>query len=139
MHSFIKQSHTASPLKYFFRKPKYPVLCCIDGQVFSAESEHQFVQRVSQYSLHDEAQYDVIDVTGEHWTFHPDLMLLSPLNLKQRWTKLQLIRLVNTRSNKSNPDEPPYSERSLSAKRFDRIFHELVAITNADKRRTNAE
>jgi hypothetical protein len=131
MKSFIKQSHAASPLKYFFRRPRYPVLCCLDNQVFSATSERQFVRQLARYELNPEAQYDVIDVTGEPWTLHPDMMLLSPLTIRQRWTKLQLIRLVNSRANKL-PDEPPYSERSLSAKRFDRIFHDLVAITNAD-------
>ena len=129
----IKKSHVTSPLRYFFRMLKYPVLCCIDEQVFSASSENQFLQQLSSYSLDQEARYVVIDITGENWTFYPEEMLLSPLNFKKRWTKLQLIRLVNTRSNKSNPDELPYSEKSLTAKRFDRIFQDLVAMTNLDK------
>ena len=113
--------------------PKYPVLCNIEGQIFRARSERQLIRRLAQYILNPEASYEVIDVTGEHWTFHPDTLLLSPLNKQKRWTTLQLIRLVNTRSNTSNPHEPPYSERSLSAKRFDHTFHDLVAITNADR------
>ena len=132
MHKFLVQTQTTSPIDYLFRKPEYPVLCCIEGRVVSATTEERLLQLLSQCPEQSDVPYDVIDVTGEHWAFYPDTMLLSPLTLRKRWTKLQLIRLVNTRSNRSTPDEPSYSERSLSAKRFERVFHDLVEITDSD-------
>jgi hypothetical protein len=57
-----------------------------------------------------------------------DGMMLSPLTLRKKPTKKELIALVNGRTNK-RPDEMPYPEKSLSAKTFERIFEELVNIT----------
>jgi hypothetical protein len=109
--------------------PKYPLLCCIDEQVIGAMSERILVEKLSLMVLQEGKSYDVIDATGESWTFMSDVMVISPLTAKKRWTKLQLIRLVNRRANKSNPHEKPYSERSLSSKRFEKIFLDLVDMT----------
>ncbi len=127
-NDLIKQSDKINSLQYLFRKPKYPILYCINEKVLCANSENQFVNQLTNYPLDQKSRYVVIDSTGENWTFHPKEMLLSPFNVQKRWTKLELIRLVNGRSNKSNPDELPYSEKSLTAKRFDRIFRDLVEI-----------
>ncbi len=126
MPLFVKKTHPTSGLQYRFRIPKYPVLCRIGEDVVGATSERRFIRKLALYTLKPEEKYAVIDVTGEHWNLYPDTMLISPLNGHKRWTKLQVIQLVNTRSNISDPEEQPYSERSLSAKRFDRIFHDLV-------------
>jgi GNAT superfamily N-acetyltransferase len=49
-----------------------------------------------------------------------------PLVLKKKWTKLELIRLYNSRRN--NADENIYSEKSLSAKRFDKILSDITNL-----------
>ena len=129
MLKFLKQSNAKSPIRYLFRVPKYPVLCCIDEQVIGATSERILAEKLSRMMLQEGKYYDVIDMTGEGWTLMSDVMVISPLTAKKRWTKLQLIRLVNSRTNKSNPHEKPYSERSLSSKRFEKIFLDLVGMT----------
>jgi hypothetical protein len=129
MQRFLKQSNAKSSIRYLFRVPKYPVLCCIEEQVIGATSERILVEKLSLIMFQEGKYYDVIDVTGESWTLMSDVMVISPLTAKKRWTKLQLIRLVNSRTNTSNPHEKPYSERSLSSKRFKKIFLDLVDMT----------
>ncbi|MBL7189731.1 MAG: hypothetical protein ISS70_25665 [Phycisphaerae bacterium] len=115
------------PIRSFFRKPKYPILCEIEGHLIGAKSDKTLAKKLSLLELDDSKQYDVIDSTGEGWLLLIDHMVLSPVNFrKRRWTKLEIIRLFNNRANKSDPDEKPYSEKSLSAKKFDKIFRDIV-------------
>jgi hypothetical protein len=111
----------------FFREPRYPILCNVDGHLIAAKSDKTLAKELSGLELREDAQYDVIDSTGEGWLLLVEVMVLSPLNFrKRRWTKLEIIRLFNNRTNKLDPDEKPCSEKLLSAKKFDRIFRDLV-------------
>ena len=115
------------PIRSFFRKPKYPILCNVDGHLIGAKSDKTLAKELSALELKKDEQYDVIDSTGEGWLLLAEHMVLSPVNFrKRRWTKLEIIRLFNNRANKSGPDEKPYSEKSLSAKKFDKIIRDLV-------------
>ena len=115
------------PIRHFFRKPKYPILCDMNGRLIGAKSDNTLAKELSLLESDDSKQYDVIDSTGKGWLLLTEHMVLSPVNFrKRRWTKLDVIRLFNNRTNKSDPDEKPYSEKSLSAKKFDRIFRDLV-------------
>lgn len=78
--------------------------------------------------LTDEEATGGVDSTGEAWDLIVDGMLLSPLTLRKRATKMELIKLVNGRKNKSR-HERPYSEKSLSAKTFEMVFQDLADIT----------
>ena len=115
------------PIRSFFRNPKYPILCDIDGHLVGAKSDKALSKKLSLLVLDESKQYDVINSTGEGWLLLAEAMVLSPVNfLKRKWTKLEIIRLYNSRTNKSDPNEKPYSEKSLSAKRFDRILRDIV-------------
>jgi hypothetical protein len=72
--------------------------------------------------------YETIDASGEGFglSVYEDCFALSPLVLKKKWTKLELIRLYNSRKN--NADENNYSEKSLSAKRFDKILSDIASL-----------
>lgn len=115
------------PIRSFFRNPKYPILCDVDGYLIAAKSDMTLAKELSGLELRENAKYDVIDLTGESWYLLTDSMILTPVTFRvKRWTKLEIIRLFNNRNNKLGPDEKPYSEKSLSAKKFDRIFRDLV-------------
>ena len=95
--------------------------------MIGAKSDRTLAKKLSLLELDDSKQYDVIDLTGEGWLLLTDHMVLSPVNFrKRRWTKLEIIRLFNNRTNKLDPDEKPYSEKSLSAKTLDKIFRNIV-------------
>lgn len=113
-------------LKYFARKPRYPIICNIDGYVIGAKSEKTFLKQLAETNVEIEKTYSLIDSSGEGWVFLPDLMTISPLTLKKKWFKKEVIDLFNNRINTS--EKIMYSTKSLSSKRFDRIFKEIVEL-----------
>ena len=129
----IRQEETVSgnqqqlKLTYFFRKPKYPLLCDIDGFVFAANSEKSFLKNLAMAIVDPEKMYDVIDSKIEGWSFLPKYMTISPLTFKKGWTKKEIIALYNGRSNKTD-DSLVYSEKSLSTKRLEKVFADIVGL-----------
>lgn len=119
-------------LNYLFRKPKYPVICDVDGYVIAAISEKSFVKCLSEVNQDSEKTYNLLDSTAEGWAFVPKYMLVSPLTFKKQWTKKELISVFNSRKNLSS-EVGQYSEKSLSSKRFERIFSDIVELLLKDK------
>jgi len=92
-----------------------------------AKSEKTLAKKLSGLVLDKSKQYDVINSTGEGWLLMAEAMVLSPVNfLKRKWTKLEIVRLYNNRTHKPDPNEKPYSEKSLSTKRLEEIIRDLV-------------
>ncbi len=82
------------PIRYFWRKPKYPILCSIDGHLVGAKSDKTLARKLSGLVLDESKQYDVINSTGEGWLLLPEAMVLSPVNfLNMKGTKLEFIRV----------------------------------------------
>lgn len=119
-------------LNYLFRKPKYPVICDIDGYVIAAKSEKSFVKGLSGVNHDSEKTYNLLDTTAEGWAFVPKHMLVSPLTFKKQWTKKELISMFNSRKNLSS-ETAQYCEKTLSSKRFERIFADIVELLLKDK------
>jgi hypothetical protein len=71
---------------------------------------------------------DIVDATGEGWAFHPDLMAVSPLTLKKRWKKIDVIRLFNE-SNNSLRIRTFYPEAYIPRRSLARIIAEIGALT----------
>jgi hypothetical protein len=47
-------------LNYIFRKPKFPVICDIDGYIIAAKSEKSFVKHLSGVKLDPEKTYNLM-------------------------------------------------------------------------------
>jgi len=105
--------------------PVFPIIMELDSTVIAARSRQDLEKKLSGMILLPSRKYGGVDSTGEAWDLYADGMMLSPLTLRSRATKLQLIRLVNGRKNR-NQTGMPYSEKSLSVKTFKRVFEELV-------------
>ncbi len=114
-------------IKYVFRKPIFPIIINLDGNVIAATTQN-LLKQLSQFELNLNGCYDAIDQSGEGFGLYvyEDSFAISPLVVKKKWTKLELIQLYNGRKNKA--DEPAYSEKSLSAKKFDRIVSDIAAL-----------
>jgi len=112
---------------YLFRKPVFPVICEIDGFVFAANSSKTLEKWLQTIPIGVKTTYDLVDSTAEGWSFMPEHMVVSPLTFKKNWTKKAVIALCNGRKNMPDPDRK-YSEKSLSSKRFDQIFSEIVEL-----------
>jgi hypothetical protein len=113
-------------ISFFLRKPKFPIICNIDGYVVAAKSIRQFGNELSKLKFPADTPFPVIDIAGEGWAFYPEFKAISPLTTKKRWIKKEVIVIFNNRKN--NSSNILYSEKSLSAKRFDRIFQDIVEL-----------
>lgn len=113
-------------VSFLFRKPKFPIICDIDGYVIAATSKSSFEKQLSAFESFNESGFPLIDVSGEGWSFHPEHMAISPLTSKKKWFKKEIIEVFNNRKN--NTSNVTYSEKSLSAKRFDKIFQDIVGL-----------
>jgi len=114
-------------LIYVFRKPKSPVICDFSGHVIAAKSENSFVKSLNDIRLDPLKSYNLVDSTAEGWVFMPEHMMVSPITFKKQWSKKEIIAIYNSRIN-SLPDDAQYSEKSLSSKRFERVFGDIVEL-----------
>ncbi len=83
--------------------------------------------QIRSIELPSEAQIPVLDVTGEGWVLHIDLMVLSPLTVKKRWTKKEIVELFNN-SETARQAGLEYPLKSLSSKRLDRVIGEIASL-----------
>jgi hypothetical protein len=84
-------------VSFLFRKPKFPIICDIDGYVIAANSISDFEKQLSAYNICKGTQYPIIDITGEGWSFYPEHMAISPLTTKKKWFKKDVIAIFNNR------------------------------------------
>lgn len=113
---------------YIFNcKPQFPIICDVDGYVIAAKSEKSFEKYIARAPLKPDSFYPVIDCNGRSWRFYGDRDVISPITFKRRWSKKEVIAVFNNRINFSN-EKRLYSEKSLSSKRYDRIFREIVDL-----------
>ncbi len=114
-------------LNYIFRKPKFPIICDFDGVLVAAKSEITFTRQLDKLKIDTKKSYPLISISGEGWMFLPQHMAVSPLSTKKKWFKKDIIALYNGRKNNIS-DGNQYSEKSLSAKRFEKIFTDIVEL-----------
>jgi hypothetical protein len=117
-------------VKYLFREPRFPLVCDAGEVVIGAVSLDDFSSQIVDLDLPKDARLPVVDVSAEGWVFNVEYDVLSPLTIKKRWTKKEVIAMFNA-SSAARKLGGQYSERSISAKRFDRIMIEIVALIRA--------
>lgn len=115
-------------IRFLFRRPKFPVICDVKGDLIAARTPKQLFERIIEMniSLH-EGLIPVIDATAEGWVLSIDNMTVSPFTFKKSWTKKEIIKLFNESKTAKRADLE-YSFRSLSAKRLDRILCDIVNL-----------
>jgi hypothetical protein len=86
-----------------------------------------FQRQIERFEFQSGEILDVVDATGEGWSFHADLMIVSPLTLKKRWTKSAVIRLFNESEN-ARRIGVAYPETYLSGKSVSRIITDVAAL-----------
>jgi hypothetical protein len=122
-------------IDYFLRKPIFPLICDIEGNLLVAKSKSELIRKISKFELDNESKYDIIDITGEGWKLDCHLKVISPFTFpvsKKRWSKRRLIDLYNT----SHNSDIKYSTKSLSTKRYEKVFMDLVELISKRKSST---
>ena len=95
--------------------------------MIAAKSGKALERKLKKIPIEPEGYYDVVDASNEGWSFSAKYMVISPLTIKKRWFKKDVIDLYNNRENSSNQDKK-YGLKSISSKRFDKIFNEIVEL-----------
>jgi hypothetical protein len=113
-------------IDYLFRKPKFTVICCLNDFLITAKSEAVFQRRIDQVELTPEARYSLVDSTGADWQFNASEMYVFP-TAKRKWSKAKIIRAYNESQN-CRTTGLTYAEKSLSSKRFEEIFSDVVEL-----------
>lgn len=109
------------------RAPKFPIIVRSRAGLLAVKSRRH-VNRVLTVDLFPgEKPYDVIDVTGEGFSLYGNRMIISPLTLKKRWTKREMIALYNNEIEDSD-QASLYPTTSLSSQRVEQIVREIVAL-----------
>jgi hypothetical protein len=114
-------------IQYAFRRPRFPIICAVGDELISARSAVGFQRQIERFEIQSGEVLDVVDATGEGWSFHSDLMIVSPLTFKKRWTKSAVIRLFNESEN-ARRIGVAYPETSLSGKSVSRIITDVAAL-----------
>ncbi|MBI1993722.1 MAG: hypothetical protein HYS67_04785 [Deltaproteobacteria bacterium] len=114
-------------VQYAFRRPRFPIVCAVGDELISAVSRAAFQRQVERIDLQGHKVFDIVDARGEGWAFHAELMIVSPLTLKKRWTKSEIIRLFNESEN-ARRIGGAYPESSVSGKTLTRIIADVAAL-----------
>jgi hypothetical protein len=124
-------SNAAGPgderIRYAFRRPRFPLIWAVGNEVLSATSPAVFQRQIRRFDLQGVTVIDMIDTTGEGWAFHPELMIVSPLTIKKRWRKLEVVRLFN-KSDNARRIGVVYPEAYIPRRSVGRIIAEVAAL-----------
>jgi hypothetical protein len=114
-------------LRFFYRRPKFPVLCDVQGVLIGAWTPRELSEAIGSIQLPAREHLPFIDASAEGWALFVDFMTVSPLTFKKRWTKKEVIAVFNG-SKTARRAGLEYSLSSLSSKRFDRILCDIVKL-----------
>ena len=114
-------------LQCVFRRPRFPIVCNVDGQLVAGETLQQFARRIDRVELPAGRTFAIVDARGEGWVLHPELDAISPFTLDRRWTKARVIEMFNTSLN-AQRSGLRYLQRSLANRRLDAVIRDVVDL-----------
>jgi hypothetical protein len=113
-------------IKYFWRKPRFPLLLDTGTELIALRSTKGCEARLPPLALTGGPRF-VIDARAEGFAFYPDVNLITPLTVKKRWTKAEIIALYEARK---RPGAPAYT-RSLPNRKLAEVVADIVALVTA--------
>jgi hypothetical protein len=125
-------------IRYLFSPPTFPLICDVQGTLIGAESPEEVAEQVAGMQLPPHEQLPLVDATGRGWVFVTDHNVVSPLTVKSRWTKKEIVAMFNN-SDTARRSGESYPTRSLSARRLDRIVREIAVMVRNVNRRTGTD
>ena len=111
-------------ITFAFRRPRFPLICDLDGDVFAVLSPAALRRRLAGVELADEKKARFVDANGESWMFLRKEMIFAPKFSLRTWRKIEIIRMFNE-SRKAREMGICYPEHGLGNKRLDRIVREI--------------
>jgi hypothetical protein len=120
-------SQITGKIHYAFRRPRFPIIYAVRNELLSAASPAAFQRQIKRLDLQDAKVLDMVDTIGEGWAFHADLMIVSPLTIKKRWKKIEVIRLFNESDN-ARRIGAAYPAAYIPRRSVARIIAEVAAL-----------
>ena len=121
------ESNTDGKVQYAFRRPRFPIIYAVGNELLAALSPAAFQRQLERLEPQGTKVLDMVDATGEGWAFHSDLMIVSPLTLKKRWKKIDVIRFFNGSDN-ARRIGAAYPEAYIPRRPLARIIAEVAAL-----------
>jgi hypothetical protein len=112
-------------MDFIFRKPRFPIIIVSDDDLLGAHTASECAKKLAKVTFVGNAPRSIIDSNAEGFAFHPESMFISPLTMKKRWSKAEIISLYNVRK---KPSAPIYAPASLGNKTLQRIVHDVVYL-----------
>ncbi len=116
-------------IRYQFRKAKFPLLLESDTIVVGAQSDGELNSLIKKLTFKNKGVYQVIDASGEGWSYYPEHNVLTPLTINKRWTKKAIIEFYNS-SIKVDKTKEEYNVGSLSNRKLTTIIEEIVILSS---------
>jgi len=123
---------------FLLRRPQFPFIIQIGDRLVAAKSAGKLDEELQRLGPVENDFHDAVDNSGEGWCLSTEHWVISPIWMRKKWTKAELIRAYNT-SRCAEVTGKIYPEKSLSSKRFDRIhaeIAELIIEANRQERQT---
>lgn len=114
-------------MDFLIRKPRFPAIVDTRAELLGMRSWTECQTRLRNFMSSDTDAKPVIDASAEGFAFHPDMAVISPLALRKRWSKSEIIALYNDRKN-SNAQR--YEPASLSNRTLARVVADVVELLN---------
>jgi hypothetical protein len=120
---------TIKTISYMFRRPRFPLICEIDGCLIGAQSAAGFRRGLARFDLSRHREFGLIDANGERWMLLPNEMemVLAPVFATRRLRKIEIIRLFNA-SRSAKEAGLRYPESRIPNTRLDAIVKDLAAL-----------
>lgn len=113
-------------VRYWPRRPRFPVIIDTGAQIVGARTGADCSKKIQRLIIPvGEITIPVIDSSGQGFAYYPDSMVVSPVAVKMRWKKSEIIDIYNSRKPAGSP---AYRPGSLSNKPVERIVSEIVEL-----------
>ena len=113
-------------IRFWPRKPRFPVIIDTGVELVGAKTGAECSKLIARVGVSgNDTSTSVIDATAEGFGFYPQLMMISALTTKKRWTKSEIINLYNSRR---KPRAPEYRATSLGNKPVGRVVADIVDL-----------
>ena len=114
-------------ITYAFRRPRFPMICDLNGYLVGAESPTALQRCLAGVDLTTERKVRLVDATGESWMLLPEKMIMAPAFPMGKWRKIEIIRLFNESRNAKEGGRR-YPERVIANRRLDTIIRDIAGL-----------
>jgi hypothetical protein len=117
----------AKSITFIVRRPRFPLICEIDGCLFGAQSSDEFRRRLARFDLFSHKEFKAIDANGEKWMLMPDRTAVAPEFVIRRARKIEIIRWFNE-SRTAKESGRRYPEHVIANRRLDTIVRDIAGL-----------